>query len=88
MSVDRQKQNQPVSVEVEHTLTPNQRRRDYFREREQLRRKERARNGECRQCGGEWIEPLKTHRGKPKHCRKCQIYYHTRYNEKKEKVDD
>lgn len=68
-------------------LTPNQKRRDYFREREQLRRKERERNDKCPQCGGEWIEPIETHRGKPKHCRKCQEYYKARYNDKKLETD-
>lgn len=36
-------------------------------------------NGACTQCGGEWIEPLETHKGKPKHCRKCQEYWQNRY---------
>lgn len=34
---------------------------------------------ECPQCGGVWIEPKETHRGKPKHCLKCQEYYRNRY---------
>lgn len=57
----------------------------YLRERENRRRVERLKAGLCPQCGGEWIEPIETHRGKPKHCRHCQEYYSRLYKERKAK---
>ncbi|MDF2648247.1 MAG: hypothetical protein K0Q73_4052, partial [Paenibacillus sp.] len=52
------------------------------RERWVVKRQARIAEGLCPQCGGDWIEPEETHRGKPKHCRKCQIYYKGRHSKK------
>ena len=56
---------------------------DRCRDREKHRRyrRERPKDGRCPQCNREWIEPKETHRGKPKHCLRCQEYYHIRYEE-------
>lgn len=47
------------------------------------KREMRTTEGTCRQCGGAWLEPLETHRGKPDHCRKCQLYYQARHEKQK-----
>ena len=65
-------------------LNQSKQRRDYFRKRETVRREERLKAGLCPQCGGEWIEPVETHRGKPKHCRRCQDYYRNRNKKARE----
>lgn len=58
---------------------------DRCRWREAKRRKysQLKDEGNCPQCGGEWDEPIETHRGKPEHCRNCQIYYANRYAKSK-----
>lgn len=45
------------------------------REKQKRYRKERLEKGLCPQCGNKWIEPIETHKGKPKHCKRCQEYY-------------
>ncbi|BFH18198.1 hypothetical protein J6TS7_29440 [Paenibacillus dendritiformis] len=49
------------------------------REKQRRYRTLREKKNLCPQCGGEWVEPESTHRGKPNHCLHCQVYYHDRY---------
>lgn len=50
-----------------------------YRYHARKKRSDREKEGLCPQCGKEWIEPLETHLGKPKHCRRCQEYYAIRH---------
>lgn len=54
------------------------------REKQRRYRALRKKKDQCPQCGNDWVEPLQTHRGKPKHCLNCQQYYHERYEESRE----
>lgn len=47
------------------------------------KRESRSAEGRCPQCDGPWIEPELTHRGKPKYCRNCQVYFKERANKQK-----
>ncbi|MFW5438936.1 CGNR zinc finger domain-containing protein [Paenibacillus apiarius] len=54
------------------------------REKQRRYRRIREKNERCPQCGGEWVEPEMTHRGKPNHCLHCQTYYSERYEKSRE----
>lgn len=49
------------------------------REKQKKYRVVRPKQGKCPQCGRKWVEPERTHRGKPQHCLNCQRYYRERY---------
>ncbi|GAV11338.1 CGNR zinc finger domain-containing protein [Paenibacillus sp. NAIST15-1] len=54
------------------------------REKQRRYRSLYSKQNRCPQCGGEWVEPNETYRGKPKHCLNCQEYYHLRYEKNKD----
>ncbi|MFW5438937.1 CGNR zinc finger domain-containing protein [Paenibacillus apiarius] len=54
------------------------------REKQRRYRKLREKDDRCPKCGGEWAEPVMTHRGKPSYCLHCQEYYRERYEKSRE----